>query len=66
MVYLSCRAWRVFDCAASPASTPLPPPLSPVCCRQSYDRMVLAVFENRRINERVKAYKLNNLSSVGR
>lgn len=32
---------------------------------QSYDRMVLAVFENRRISERVKAYKLNNLYKCG-
>ncbi|CAM9843224.1 unnamed protein product, partial [Hapterophycus canaliculatus] len=33
--------------------------------KQSYDRMVLAVFENRRISERVKAYKLNNLYKCG-
>ncbi|CAN0039675.1 unnamed protein product [Ectocarpus fasciculatus] len=33
--------------------------------KQSYDRMVLAVFENRRINERVKAYKLSNLFKCG-
>lgn len=32
---------------------------------QSYDRMVLAVFENRRINERVKAYKLSTLFKCG-
>lgn len=35
------------------------------CDGQSYDRMVLAVFENRRINERVKAYKLNSLYKCG-
>ncbi|CAN0198543.1 unnamed protein product [Ectocarpus sp. 4 AP-2014] len=33
--------------------------------KQSYDRMVLAVFENRRINERVKAYKLTNFFKCG-
>ncbi|CAN0401420.1 unnamed protein product, partial [Laminaria digitata] len=33
--------------------------------KQSYDRMVLAVFERQRINERVKAYKLNNHFKCG-
>lgn len=36
-----------------------------VCVLQSYDRMVLAVFGRQRINERVKAYKLNKLFKCG-
>lgn len=56
---VQCRPDRVHPVAA--ASTA-------VCVlrtEQSYDRMVLAVFENRRISERVKAYKLNTLFKCG-